>query len=332
MPANGNTSNAKCICGCQGKPLPQCPPGSVDYGKYGTCPARKERKDRSRLQTQTNKKVSAAKKAQGKEQVRRNKEQLAEAVKLNGENHRIRLGLPALSRDEAIRRGLTTFLGNPCHRGHNEGRLTRNGECVVCKKAAGKTTPTSLPRKQQIQLPPSIQTFSKQHRIPLEKFFNAAGMKRAEYSQKMQAKDAIIAYNVTPCQKAGHTIRNRYGKCVVCDPKQVTFNNRAYQPGFVYAAESPSTELIKVGFAKNVEKRHKILNSQKYAGVSDWELFYSNQSTDAGRKEIDLHNLLHRFAANGLFYIKDGQKQLAREVYRCTRDDFFGALNKIKHD
>jgi hypothetical protein len=28
----------------------------------------------------------------------------------------------------------TTYLGKPCKMGHNEGRLTSNGECIICHR------------------------------------------------------------------------------------------------------------------------------------------------------------------------------------------------------
>lgn len=36
-------------------------------------------------------------------------------------------------RKQAIARGETTYLGNPCHRGHKGVRMVKNGECYECR-------------------------------------------------------------------------------------------------------------------------------------------------------------------------------------------------------
>ena len=42
-----------------------------------------------------------------------------------------------------------------------------------------------------------LVAFSERHGIPLDNFFDAAGMSKAEYARQMEAVGAIIAYNVT---------------------------------------------------------------------------------------------------------------------------------------
>ncbi|WP_334511593.1 GIY-YIG nuclease family protein [Bradyrhizobium sp. AZCC 1693] len=179
---------------------------------------------------------------------------------------------------------------------------------------------------QRQTLSPDLDAFSQRHGIPLDRFFNAAGMTKAEYARRMESIGAIIAYNVTPCSKAGHAIRNRYGKCVACDPKQIAFNQRALEAGSVYAAFSPSKGLIKVGFTKDVRRRHNALVRQRYAGAGDWELYYQKEAEDGGRREIEAHKELARYAVKGLTYFRDGRTQEADEVYECSKERAIRAL------
>lgn len=46
---------------------------------------------------------------------------------------------------------------------------------------------------------PDIVAFSERHGIPLDRFFDAAGMTKAEYAREMESVGAIIAYNVVRC-------------------------------------------------------------------------------------------------------------------------------------
>lgn len=144
--------------------------------------------------------------------------------------------------------------------------------------------------------------------------------------KEMERNGTILAYNVTPCVNAGHSLRNRYGKCIICNPKLLAFNNRADKAGFVYAAYSASARLVKVGFTENLSERHKALVSWKYAGCDDWKLFHSEEREDAGRLEIAAHKALAKYAALDLLYARDGKLQLAKEVYRCSKEDAVQAL------
>lgn len=180
--------------------------------------------------------------------------------------------------------------------------------------------------ERQRFLSPELIAFSQRHGIPVDQFFDARGMSKAEYVRQMNVVGAVIAYNVSPCAKAGHSVRNRYGKCVACDPKQIAFNQRATEAGFVYAAYSPSKRLVKVGFTKNVRRRHNDLIRQRYAGASDWDLYYQKESMDGGRREIEAHKSLARYAVKGLTYVRDGRTQVADEVFQCSKQIAVEAL------
>jgi hypothetical protein len=111
-------------------------------------------------------------------------------------------------------------------------------------------------------------------------------MTKVECAREMESVGAIVAYNVNPCSKAGHSIRNRYGKCVACDPKQIAFSQRVFEAGSVYTAYSRSKGLVKVGFAQDVGRRHNVLIRHQYAGASDWGNCFikGNPKTEGGAR------------------------------------------------
>lgn len=316
---NLRRSSSICNCGCNGVPINRCAEGTVDYYKYKYCPARLARK---------------AKESSKKKEVRRNtatkarveKVKLAENVKRKTElevkvqeQRRIKNNLPALSRAEAQRRNLRTYIGNPCSKGHSGERLTRNGECYVCKHGISSGFSSSQVSVGETVKPNiGLAQFSQRHNIPLDKFFNAAGMNKAEYTLAMAESGAIVAYNTTPCEKYGHTIRNIYGRCIVCNPAQIAFNDRANLGGWIYIAESDAGKFIKIGFTKNVNRRHADLIRNNYAGKNDWKLVYSAELSNAGRIEIEAHKRLAIYLVSGLTYQWDGKIQNSKEIFKCS--------------
>lgn len=148
-----------CTCGCRGYPVNLLPPGSVDYKAYKTCPARLERTalpaykafkgsaeyslafpsaNAERAKRQVERELAAVWRKAQKAQADRAKAAQVERERIAArlaEQERHKKGLPALSMDEAKRRKLKTYLGNPCAAGHCGERLARNGECVACRTA-----------------------------------------------------------------------------------------------------------------------------------------------------------------------------------------------------
>ncbi|WP_320664661.1 HNH endonuclease signature motif containing protein [Prochlorococcus sp. MIT 1223] len=146
-----------CICGCKGIPFTHLPIGSkIDLKKHKVCPARWQRKrtgfytnalgervswvssagqrsgqralerqkEREEAQRQLKK---AAVELQIKKELR--KKEAKEARRKREENNEA-----ALSRTEALERGLTTYIGHSCNVGHSGIRHVRNSECVECRK------------------------------------------------------------------------------------------------------------------------------------------------------------------------------------------------------
>ena len=127
-----------CICGCEGISMSDLPEYSIDYFKYKTCPARWRRKYfKADLKIQKRKEEQYLKAEE--KRILREKNKLKELKKLDeAKQKRIINGLPALSKTEAVERGLTTFIGKKCINGHNGERLTRNGQCIICRESDNK--------------------------------------------------------------------------------------------------------------------------------------------------------------------------------------------------
>lgn len=159
--------------------------------------------------------------------------------------------------------------------------------------------------------------FLKEQNIHPKYVFDAQGLSPSEYRVIMKELNKLIAYNVTPCQKEGHTLRTRAGHCCQCDTAKIEFLKRNDSAGIVYIAGSLFGQVIKIGFSKAVEVRAESLNRTKYAGFNDWEILYALRSEDAGRIETKSNSLLHRYAYP-LDYEHDGQWQDSYETYHCS--------------
>lgn len=141
-PRRKHSTTGPCICGCGGRPLTDCAENSVDYSLYRDCPARWSRKYRhsdERAQKRRSIQVKEAEKRQAAKTIEQaTKKKKAEALKLLSlaeEQQRDRLGQPAKSAAEALRRGLDTYIGNACNISHDGTRFARNGECIHCKRS-----------------------------------------------------------------------------------------------------------------------------------------------------------------------------------------------------
>jgi hypothetical protein len=159
--------------------------------------------------------------------------------------------------------------------------------------------------------------FLKEHDIHLKYVFNAEGLSKSEYRVIMKELNKLIAYNVSPCQKEGHTLRTRSGHCCQCNTATIGFQKRNDSAGIVYIAGTLTGELIKIGFSKAVEVRAASLNRTKYAGFQDWKILYALRSKNAGRIETKSNSLLHKYAFSS-DYEHDGHWQDSFETYHCA--------------
>lgn len=168
------------------------------------------------------------------------------------------------------------------------------------------------------------------HNIPLEKVFDASGMKREEYHVEMKKNGYVVAMNTTPCKVAGHKIRNRSGKCIQCNPAAIAFENRYEKRMFVYIAQPNSGNLTKIGISDNLIDRVRQLNLHKLGGFTTWEVRYSVRCENAGRVEDDVRKLLQPFNLPTKYQSKSGEVSV--EVYKCSFDQALHALNRIMDD
>ena len=159
--------------------------------------------------------------------------------------------------------------------------------------------------------------FLKEQKIHPKYVFDAEGLSKSEYRVIMKELNKLVAYNVTPCQKEGHTLRTRSGHCCQCNTATLGFQKRNDSGGIVYIAGTLTGELVKIGFSKAVEVRAESLNRTKYAGFNDWKVLYALKSKNAGRIETKANSLLHEYAFS-VDYEHDGHWQDSYETYHCA--------------
>jgi hypothetical protein len=133
--------------------------------------------------------------------------------------------------------------------------------------------------------------------------------------------------------RGGHRLRTRAGHCVICKPAALGFVRRSEAGGTVYIAVSRKQNLVKVGYATDLERRHKQFQKSKYAGADDWVLRWKYESAHAGRLELLAKRYLNGHKVEGLFYEHhtDGL-QTADEVFSCEPEDAKEALIRAIRD
>ena len=148
--------------------------------------------------------------------------------------------------------------------------------------------------------------------------FNAKGLKKSEYRDLMKPKGKIIAYNVNPCRKNGHTLRTRSGHCAQCDTAKIGFQKRNNKVGFIYIAGTKNGKLIKIGFTEiGAELREKSLNRTKYGEFDDWKVLFAVNSINAGEVENLTKTELKRYSISKT-YLHDSKKQKTDELFKCS--------------
>jgi hypothetical protein len=153
--------------------------------------------------------------------------------------------------------------------------------------------------------------------IPLGRLFDASGMRPGDYKREMSALGKLVAIGVTPCAKAGHTMRTSAGHCAECRPANLAFRLRFDAPGEIYVARSKQGLITKVGSAKDAMQRLRHLNVYQYGGVSDWNIEFYEAAGAAGRIEFAVHRTLSKFTASGT-YFKNGRDIECQEIFKCS--------------
>ena len=159
--------------------------------------------------------------------------------------------------------------------------------------------------------------FLKEQDIHPKYVFDAEGLSKSEYRVIMKELNKLVAYNVSPCQREGHTLRTRSGHCCQCNTATIAFQKRNDSSGIVYIAGSLTGEIVKIGFSKAVEVRTESLNRTKYAGYNDWKILFALNSKNAGRIETKSNSLLREYAFS-TDYEHDGHWQDSNETYHCA--------------
>lgn len=158
--------------------------------------------------------------------------------------------------------------------------------------------------------------FLTQHGIPLDKVFDATGMKRAQYATAMKSIGASIAIGVTPCGGFRHTMRNRFGHCVVCYPIYLTYQKRHEEQAQIYVASSKRSCLVKIGIAKDAQERMRNINYYGYGGIYDWEILFIKTVKNAGKVEVESQKLISHTRLP-MIYERDGEIVDCREIFNC---------------
>ncbi len=166
------------------------------------------------------------------------------------------------------------------------------------------------------------------HKIPISSVFDATGMNKAGYQKAMEDLEKSFAYGVTPCSKAGHTLRTKAGHCIQCNVSRIAFQLRSKATAHIYIAGSYKRKLIKVGSSIDIDDRLHKLNEYKYGGVSDWSMLASAFQDKAGRIENYIHDKLKEYNVEGS-YMREGKKQQCYELFRCNFDDAYKPLKAI---
>lgn len=172
------------------------------------------------------------------------------------------------------------------------------------------------------------EEFVAKHAIDAYEIFNADGMKTKDWKEAIQGQDYMLIANTSPCRDYGHRLRTRAGHCAICNPRNLGFQKRYYDSGELYIAYSEESRLVKVGVSSNSNQRINSLNSQNYADVTDWILFYSEKlESGVFLIETDIHKLLSQFQVNVLFSRSCNIIEQSREVFSCDPNT---ALNSLK--
>ena len=178
-----------------------------------------------------------------------------------------------------------------------------------------------------IKLTKDQLAFFERYNISLSRVFDATGMSRSRYSKRMTDLDYAVAVGVTPCSRAGHTIRKRSGHCVQCSPENLAYEARYNAHAEVYVARSAKDNLTKIGLASSARQRVHQLNYYRYGGSDDWKLHHKSLCEHAGRVEYEAHKSLNSFRVDGS-YFKNGADVLCQEIFSCSLAEAVSAVEK----
>ena len=200
----------------------------------------------------------------------------------------------------------------------NASRFNFNFEkCILTENSAFGNNYNATNNLMNPNLSEEQIHFLKNQNIPLHLVFNAFGMSKSEYRVIMKELNKLVAFNVTPCKKSGHTLRTRSGHCCQCNTATLAYQKRNDSAGIVYVAGSKSGSIMKIGFSKAMEVRSKSLIRTKYAGQSDWEILYAIKSKNAGTIDTKVYSLMNKYSLE-FEYNHDGEWHDSHKTYHCS--------------
>jgi hypothetical protein len=167
--------------------------------------------------------------------------------------------------------------------------------------------------------------------LSMNDVFDATGLAKKEYRPIMKSLDKLVAVGVTPCKKAGHTLRTRSGHCLACGPQAITQLRRYYEDSNIYVAVSTEANRLKIGYAKDIQKREVSLSGSSYGGQNDWKIIYSARCKNAGQVESEVHKKLEKYL-NPSDYIMGEKVVAAYELFSCSFKTAKKAVDQIKAD
>ena len=172
------------------------------------------------------------------------------------------------------------------------------------------------------------RAFLLHHDVPLDRVMDASGLPRKVYQALMSQEGLLVAYGVSACREMGHTMRTRKGHCVQCNPAALAFLKRWNESGYVYIAISEESGLCKVGTAKDVAARIRMLNQIGYGYTSDWAGRWQAEVSNAGQIEAAVQRRLVGYRETG-GYISEAQGSRCMELFNCGDDIALAALEAV---
>ena len=152
--------------------------------------------------------------------------------------------------------------------------------------------------------------------IPLSSMFDASGLSKRIYTERMREQGKAFAFGVAPCAAEGHTLRTRAGHCIQCNTSNIAYMLRNIGPGYVYVAASLHGRLLKVGSCERVSGRQESLRSQRYGGHSDWEILAHAHFDQRGKVEGEIQKALQRWRVSGGYWKGDDWTE-CYELFVC---------------
>ena len=174
-----------------------------------------------------------------------------------------------------------------------------------------------------------VLEFIEKLKLNKDDFFDAKGLSINYVYDEMKRLDKLFAYNTTPCQNAGHIIRDRHNHCIVCNTASITFMKRSRESGSIYIAGSIKRQITKVGMTtEKIENRVSKLNSRKVGNTNDWVVLKTFECIKVNFIELKIHKELEKYQISGDMY---GDTE-SNELFRCSFEKANEIVKKIFND